>query len=388
MSHKPSFSGNVKFFLGSFGHAVFIVNLVLLLFGGSAAMVLMALETLRSVFGIGELWVDILVVVIALGIVAIVGDDPGGNRLRFTSVFALVCVGYFGLLLVIQSCRGPDTEVSVTSMDLSSFTTAASIFVNLFIMNFIIYHIASNSGQRGLQLTDKMNTIIAYSIWIVIVPVYLFVGISGYLSFSDNGGSIPSNILIGRWSIHPLLLDSGRVALSLVNLFKLPLLLIPLRHNIFPQHTTIRDSDDNIPNLSMFTNRVSLESAVVVMVLFMVTYFTTDLSTIFRWTGSTCGICLGFIIPASMYYKLQLIEEEQADLARRIMTYHQSLPDTDPVTPSAARSAKRRLWKKISSACVIVVSSLYSIGSLIVNLGLVEDSDGYSFSTYMNIFVN
>jgi hypothetical protein len=133
-------------------------------------------------------------------------------------------------------------------------------------------------------------------------------------------------------------------------------------------------------------HRASFESLIIVGIVFVASYMMTDLSTVFRWTGSTCGIALGFMIPSAMFYKLQLIEEEQAELARRIMTYHQSLPDTNPMTPSASRSAKDRTWKKISSACIFVLSSGYALFGLLTNLGVVSDAYQFELSTY--IFVN
>jgi len=245
-------------------------------------------------------------------------------------------------------------------------------------MNFIVYHIARGSGG-----SDKMKQIFTYSVWLVIVPVYLYIGIGGYIGLGPN---VPSNILLADWTISPWLVDSGRVALALVNLFKLPLLIIPLRHNIFPPQTV---SDQN--GGGSFWNRSAIESCVLLAAVFVQSYFVSDLATVFSWTGTTCSIGLGFMIPAAMYFKLQLIEEEQADLARRIMTYHQSLPDTDPVTPSASRRAKDRKWKKISSACVFIISGLYAILGVVSNLGLLS-RDGrvgrMYLTTYIRIFSN
>ena len=367
LSKKLTFEGNVKFFLGSIGYKFFSANLVLLLFGGCTAMYMVSVSTVRGIWD--NVLVDVLVFALTLGLCLLVMEDPE-KRLGFASFLSIACVVYICGLLGLQAMNHEvhgdtcsDTEESLT---VTNFVSSTSIVMNSFIMNFIFFEVIS-SIPRGPQLGVKVGRIVSIAIGLVIGPLYICISVAGIYGLSECGNNVPSNIFVSdRWSIHPVLLDSGRLSLTLVNVFKFPLLMLPLCHTLFPAANENR--------------RIQILALLPLVVA--TSYLFGDISQVLKWIGTTCGIALGFIIPALMYHHLQDIEAEQADLAERIMTYHQSLPDTEPVTPSARRRAKKRTWKKWVCLILIAVSLSYALLGIMVDLQTRGDAPLTYFSVW------
>jgi amino acid permease len=368
LSKKSTFEGNVKFFLGHMGYRFFSFNIVLLLFGGCVAMYLVSVSTMRAIWD--SVLMDIVVALCAVGLSLVVIEDPG-NRLGFTSSFAIACAGYICVLLGLQWWSRGDTKQLDKCADpsalfnLRNFVSSTCVLLNSFIMNFIFFEVVSNI-PRGPTLPVKVTRIVGIALALIILPLYIFIGVGGIYGL-DNCGEVPSNIFASdRWSISPLLVGSGRIALSLLNIFKFPLVMLPLCHTLFP------DADEN--------RRVQL--CTLFPFVIGASYLLGDISQVLNWIGTTCGISLSFLVPSAMLYRLQDIEGEQADLAARIMTYHQSLPETDPVTPSASRRAKKRSWKKCACLFLIMCSVLYAVMGICVDLTTYPETLATYFSVW------
>ena len=365
LSKKLTFEGNVKFYLGTYGYKFFSANLVLLLFGGCTAMFLVSVSTLRGIWD--HYLVDFCVVALTLGLCVFVIEDPA-NRLGFTSFLTIACVVYICGLLGLQALDSQDERAcsdAAGSLSIRDIVSSSSIVLNSFIMNFIFFEVIG-SIPRGPTLAVRVEKIVTIALGLVIIPLYIFISVVSMYGLGDCG-KLPSNIFVSeRWSISPLLLDSGRLALAFVNIFKFPLLMLPLCHTLFPA------ADD-----SRRTQLLSLLPLVV-----GTSYVFGDISQVLNWMGTTCGISLAFIIPALMFHRLQDIEAEQADLAERIMTYHQSLPESDPVTPSARRRAKKRTWKKWACVMLIACSVSYGITGIMMDVTANRDT----FYTYVSVW--
>ena len=371
VSKKVTFEGNVKFFLGDIGECFLSVNLGLLLLGGCVAMFVVSVSTLRAIND--TFVVDIGIIGLSVAMCLFVMEDPA-RRLGFTSFFAVSCILHICLLMGLQwNQRAKDSfgeeecpEVPSSGL-LTDWVTSSSIILNSFIMNFIFFEVVATI-PRGPTLSIKIKQIIFVAIGFVIVPIYIFIGLAGIYGLGTCG-KVSSNIFLSEmWSIDPVLVNSGRISLSLLNIFKFPLLMLPLCHTVFP------GSDEN--------RRTQI--CILFPIVAGLSYLFRDIAQVLNWMGTTCGISLGFIIPAAMFYRLQDIEGEQADLAQRIMMYHQSLPETEPVTPSARNRAKSRTLKKGFCLVLLTSSIVYAITGIIVDLNSPTSILGFILFTYDN----
>ena len=364
LSKKMTFEGNVTFFLGEWGFRFFSINLVILLFGGCVAMYMVAVSTIRGIWNTPL--IDVVGTLVIMGLSLVVMDDPV-NRLKFTSLSTVACVAYIcGLVLyqwwIISQSREDEKSACITGeSSLGDLVSSSSIVLNSFIMNFIFFEIVS-SVPRGSLHTVKQ--IVYVALGVIIVPIYILIGVAGLYGL-ENCGQVPSNIFgpTAVWTISPFVVDSGRVALAMLNFAKFPLLLLPLCHTLFPHNE----------------EHARVHISLLIGCVVLVSYLFSDITQVLNLMGTTCGISIGFIIPAAMYYRLQDIENEQADLAERIMTYHQSLPETDPVTPSASRRAKKRSWKKSACFAIICASTLYAATGIYFELSV------SSVETYLRV---
>jgi amino acid permease len=369
LSKKLTFEGNVKFFLGDLGDRFLSINLVFLLFGGSVAMFVVSVSTMRAIWD--SYLVDVAIISSSIVVCLLVMGDPV-KRLGFTSFFAVACIMHICVLMGLQWYQRVDNasarDKCLEQLDsglVTDLITASSIILNSFIMNFIFFEIVA-SIPRGPTLPVRVKRIVYLAIGFVIVPLYIFIGFSGLYGLG-NCGQVSSNIFASdMWSINPFLVNSGRISLSLLNIFKFPLLMLPLCHTVFPK----ADGNRHTQICIMFP------------IVAGVSYLFRDISQVLNWIGTTCGISLGFIIPAAMYYRLQDIEGEQADLAQRIMTYHQSLPETEPVTPSASSRAKSRNLKKTICSGLIIASFVYAISGIVVDVNSTTATRGLILFTY------
>ena len=353
LSANSTFESTAKFFLGQSGYIALIVNLVLLLLGGGAAMLMVAIDNLRSVRMLSDIapgWIEAGVMVTAVGITLAVGDHPG--RLGVTSSIALGCTLYFTVLLAIEGHTAPSYHLR-TSPSIGSTTTAVSIILNSFLMNFFIYSV-STTFPKNSSFFPSVNAVIGTSLFGLITPLYCTIGVVGFLTF---GTEVPPNVLTATWFIAPRLVESARIALALVNVCKLPLLVIPLRRAVF--------------KTSASKWQAPVESVGVVVAMCVAATAFSNVASLFGLIGTTCGVATAFVIPALMYFRLQCIEGEQADLARRIMTFHQSMPDSEPTSPVAAMNAtRRRLGKKVASAALASASVAFALLGSAVQLGI------------------
>ena len=362
LSNKTTYEGNAKYFLGYPGHWLLIVNLILLLIGGSAAMVMVSVESIMAcplVVGSDapDPWVVMLVVFLVVSVLTVLTGDKT-ERLNFVSVISLACSAYFVVILCIQaSVRSPKP---VIFDQVSDSIESVSIMINSFIMSFYVFTLIGRLGREGIPAIGQISFI---SIFFIITPIYFVVGLVGFYAFD----AVPANILTANWTINASLVETGRLAIALVNIVKLPLLVIPLRETVTKLFPLTFPSID--------------QSVFLEIIIFCVASVFDSVATLLALVGTTCGVCISFTVPALMFFQKQFIEDEQADLARRVTTFYHAQPDSEPVSPSGARNARNRKGKRFASGFMVVASVAFMAVGLTASL-----SDSKKSTEFIDVY--
>lgn len=116
---------------------------------------------------------------------------------------------------------------------------------------------------------------------------YLAMSISHFWVMDGN----PSDDLLGDYSTDDLLMNVARATLSLVQIIKTPLVYQPLRGIV---HAALK-IDRPVGAYSDLMNII--ESLLVYGAIMAFTLMVPQLGTLMNIIGSTCGVCIAFILP-------------------------------------------------------------------------------------------
>jgi hypothetical protein len=154
-------------------------------------------------------------------------------------------------------------------------------------------------------------------------------------------GNIPSNILEADWSV--LAIDSRVIHFVQAAIVSTYLLRIPIFFN--------RITKDHV---------VRWRRPVTVVIGFVLGFVVSivDIGQVLSWAGIVFAIPLTVILPGTMYYRFLLMQDEEAELADRIVDYHYSVSE---IRVTVGSSRLRRGMKKLFCATV-VSAAIFCVG--------------------------
>ncbi|KAH2791937.1 hypothetical protein KXW38_002465 [Aspergillus fumigatus] len=320
------------------------------------------------------------------------------DSLKYTSIAALVSMGYLVILVVYHFVKGdtmdergpvrlihwagPVPALSSLPVIVFAFTCHQNMFS-------ILNEISNNSHSR---VTGVVLASIGSS-----AATYILVAITGYLSFGDNvGGNIVSMYPPGVWA------TVGRAAIVMLVMFSYPLQCHPCRASIdavlrwrpkpaagndnLPHHHPLLGPRGHRAPEPMSDLRFSLITTTILILSYIVAMTVSSLEAVLAYVGSTGSTSISFILPGLFYYKIsspdspthQRLMKEDDEAVDNILSDDdnsdengieggQNLPLTDSaILRLTNRHWRRGLLRKLSLA-LVVYGILVMIVCLIVN---------------------
>ncbi|KAH2040828.1 hypothetical protein KXV43_006603 [Aspergillus fumigatus] len=320
------------------------------------------------------------------------------DSLKYTSIAALVSMGYLVILVVYHFVKGdtmdergpvrlihwagPVPALSSLPVIVFAFTCHQNMFS-------ILNEISNNSHFR---VTGVVLASIGSS-----AATYILVAITGYLSFGDNvGGNIVSMYPPGVWA------TVGRAAIVMLVMFSYPLQCHPCRASIdavlrwrpkpaagndnLPHHHPLLGPRGHRAPEPMSDLRFSLITTTILILSYIVAMTVSSLEAVLAYVGSTGSTSISFILPGLFYYKIsspdspthQRLMKEDDEAVDNILSDDdnsdengieggQNLPLTDSaILRLTNRHWRRGLLRKLSLA-LVVYGILVMIVCLIVN---------------------
>lgn len=232
------------------------------------------------------------------------------DSLKYTSVIALVAIGYLTLLVVGHWITG-DTlehrgEISLGPKSLTSVLSSLPVVVFGFTCHQNMFSVVN-------ELRDNRQPSVLHIIFTSIgsaIVLYSLVGFTGYMSFGDTVGGNISSMYSSSFAS-----AVGRLAIVILVLFSYPLQCHPCRtsvdhiftHFILPVVTgtpapsplSSRTSNKIIP-----TRRFIITTAIIMLFSYLIAMTVTSLETVLAFVGATGSTSISFILPGLFGYKL------------------------------------------------------------------------------------
>jgi amino acid permease len=261
------------------------------------------------------------------------------DSLKYTSVIALISIGYLVILVVyhfaardtFEGARPPVRVVHWAGaiQTLSSFPVIVFAYTCHQNMFSILNEISNNSYARTTAVVVVSNGTAA--------AIYILVAITGYLSFgNDIGGNIVAQYAP---SVSATI---GRAAIVVLVMFSYPLQVHPCRASVDAvlkwRPKSISKSSGpssvdsspprNVPLLQagkkrnleeLGETRFAAITTVIIILSYLVAMAVSSLEAVLAYVGSTGSTSISFILPGLFYYKIsspdsplhqQLLKEE------------------------------------------------------------------------------
>ncbi|KAL1997193.1 hypothetical protein VTN49DRAFT_7340 [Thermomyces lanuginosus] len=328
------------------------------------------------------------------------------DSLKYTSVVALVSIGYLVILVLYHFSIGDtlDERGPVRVVKWAGFAPALS--------SFPVIVFAYTCHQNMFSILNEINDNSHWQTTSVVLAsigtaasTYILVALTGYLSFGDNiGGNIVAMYTpsiastIGRAAIvvlvmfsYPLQVHPCRASVDAVLKWRFKSRaavgadVSPHRHPLLPGRTT-RPGPDQMSDI-----RFAAITTVIIILSFIVAMTVSSLETVLAYVGSTGSTSISFILPGLFYYKISspdspshqrlMKEDDEADEAdfsdsdgadqhqqdhqhrgRRLSDRASSLLSASGILPSR-RHWRRTLLRKLSLAL-----SIYGVVVMVVCL--------------------
>ncbi|KAL8952059.1 MAG: hypothetical protein Q9222_002011 [Ikaeria aurantiellina] len=243
------------------------------------------------------------------------------DSLKYTSVIALISIGYLVILVVAHFIKGDTTQdrgpVRVVRWEsvvatLSSFPVIVFAYTCHQNMFSILNEIGNNSHFRTTSVVIASIGIAAF--------IYILVAITGYLSF---GNAVSGNIV----SIYAPSISStiGKAAIVILVMFSYPLQVHPCRASIdavlkwrpikrseTPQssparHTSLltgAKSGSQARGDGMGETRFAAITTAIIVLSYIMAMTVSSLEKVLAYVGSTGSTSISFILPGLFYYKI------------------------------------------------------------------------------------
>ncbi|KAL8724930.1 MAG: hypothetical protein Q9181_006612 [Wetmoreana brouardii] len=243
------------------------------------------------------------------------------DSLKYTSVIALISIGYLVILVVAHFVKGDTMQdrgiIRVIQWE-SAVATLSSFPVIVFAytchqnMFSILNEISNNSHFRTTSVVFASIGIAAF--------IYILVAITGYLSF---GNAVADNIV----SMYTPSLSStiGKAAIVVLVMFSYPLQVHPCRASIdavlkwrpIKRSESPQSSPSRLASLlpgaksspqhrgdGMGETRFAAITTAVIVLSYIVAMTVSSLAKVLAYVGSTGSTSISFILPGLFYYKI------------------------------------------------------------------------------------
>ncbi|KAF2454158.1 transmembrane amino acid transporter protein-domain-containing protein [Lineolata rhizophorae] len=300
------------------------------------------------------------------------------DSLKYTSVVALISIGYLVILVLAHFIkgdtlqdRGPVRPVTWAGPvpALASFPVIVFAYTCHQNMFSILNEIANNSHLRT-------SLVVAASIGTA-ASLYIFVAITGYLSYGDNiGGNIVSMYAPS------VATTVGRAAIVVLVMFSYPLQVHPCRASVDavlkwrpkrfsrqqPSHQIGRESSPapsgqsssllNAPGSTtiklssqsstdtMTEARFAAITTVIIVLSYVVAMTVSSLEKVLAYVGSTGSTSISFILPGLFYYK---IADPDSSLQQRLAKEDDDEDEEEYVEgepDGIAERWRKKAWRK------------------------------------------
>ncbi|CAD6591425.1 MAG: hypothetical protein ASARMPREDX12_005163 [Alectoria sarmentosa] len=243
------------------------------------------------------------------------------DSLKYTSVVALISIGYLVILVVAHFIKGdtkqdrgdirvaqPESAVAV----LSSFPVIVFAYTCHQNMFSILNEIGNNSHFRTTAVVVASIGAAAF--------LYVLVAITGYLSF---GNAVGGNVVA---MYAPSITSTiGKAAIVILVMFSYPLQVHPCRASVDAvlkwRPRSSADSANNSPSRSgllqppakpsskpkgdgMGETRFAAITVAIIVLSYIVAMTVSSLEKVLAYVGSTGSTSISFILPGLFYYKI------------------------------------------------------------------------------------
>ncbi|MCJ1242485.1 hypothetical protein MMC14_010493 [Varicellaria rhodocarpa] len=242
------------------------------------------------------------------------------DSLKYTSVIALISIGYLVILVLAHFFKGDTMKdrgiIRVIQWDgfvptLSSFPVIVFAYTCHQNMFSILNEINNNSHFRTTSVVVASTGVAGF--------IYILVAITGYLSF---GNAVAGNIM-GMYT--PSVTSTiGKAAIVMLVMFSYPLQVHPCRASVDavlkwrPRRTV--DSPNGSPSRSvsslpsgkpgqskgdgMGETRFAAITTLIIVLSYIVAMTVASLDKVLAYVGSTGSTSISFILPGLFYYKI------------------------------------------------------------------------------------
>lgn len=237
LSGRRSLQGVGTHFFGNKGKYTVKVSLILFLFGGIILMMLVISDLITSALvdltsqPIGAVWYTNKDVLTAISVAVIFPTTlcKDISALKYTSGLALAFLAYVIVILAVRFFGdGNDGHIAETVVVVADdpllIAVALPLFITAFACQFNIFKI-----EFELKPTSSITNVVHIAVLLVIAPIYLCGGLFGYLRF---GSDVNADLLKDARFQGDELITVARLAIGLTNMFKIPLLVLPLRSTV------------------------------------------------------------------------------------------------------------------------------------------------------------
>ena len=271
------------------------------------------------------------------------------DSLKYTSIIALISIGYLVILVVYHFAAGDTVNKYTTPLRIFHWAGPVEALSSLPVIVFaytchqnmfsIINEINDNSHWKTSSVVIASNGTAA--------SIYILVAITGYLSFgNDVGGNIVAQYLPSAST------TIGRAAIVILVMFSYPLQVHPCRASVdavlkwrpkrYPKSKDFSLASTNdgspprdIPLLPAGRTRKKAElsevrfasiTTAIIIFSYIVAMTVSSLEKVLSYVGSTGSTSISFILPGLFYYKIStpdsplhqrlLKEEDDSDYDR------------------------------------------------------------------------
>jgi len=269
------------------------------------------------------------------------------DSLKYTSVIALVAIGYLIILVLAHFIKG---DTLVDRGEVHVFTWQGPVQA---LASFPVIVFAYTCHQNMFSILNEIRTPSAFRTTAVVVAsigtacsIYILVAITGYLSYGDN---IAGNIV----AMYPPTTAStiGRAAIVVLVMFSYPLQVHPCRASLdavmkWRPGRYRRDGGGGVGNngrreeSEMSDARFAIVTTAIIVASYVVAMTVHSLEAVLAYVGSTGSTSISFILPGLFYYKIS--DPESSHRARLLKSDDEEEYDSDEGTVSVRGSIRSR----------------------------------------------
>ncbi|KAI9758766.1 MAG: hypothetical protein M4579_002869 [Chaenotheca gracillima] len=320
------------------------------------------------------------------------------DSLKYTSVVALISIGYLVILVVYHFAKGDTLQYRGTLHiirwggaipTLSSFPVIVFAYTCHQNMFSILNEIKNNSPRSTTSVVGASIGSAGF--------IYLLVAITGYLSFGDNvGGNVVR--MYGPSAASTI----AKVAIVILFVFSYPLQVHPCRASVDAvlkwrpiKRKSSGDNSDSSPSRgvpllpppkmnqhgrsgdNMSDTRFAAISTAIIVLSYIVAMTVSSLEAVLAYVGSTGSTSISFILPGLFYYK---ISDPDSPHQQKLLKENDEVNDDDDADEDGTRAeadegllgnggeprGKTSTWRKSILRQLSLALAIYGIVVMVV----------------------